>query len=366
MLVLPLAAVALLRFLRERANIFFVFVLPFLIILLVGFGSGTESSLGVVGADTDTGAAVLLHLPEDRIVTYDSRDAAAQAVEKNVLPAAVVFSENPLEPVVFLSRPGVGLDGRAQLDEAIAIENHRIAIIRQAKLVGAGDADVAGAIAAVPATPVRVERVGTVLFKGLSNFDASSLTQVILFVFLSSMTAASSVIRDRDLGMTRRKAASPVSTWQLVMGETLGRFSIAAFQAALIVVVTAVAFGVRWGDLLATGLILLLFILLSTGAGIFLGSALDNAQAADGVGIMTGLVLAALGGAMAPVEIFPPAMQTIARFTPHYWAIEGLKISVAGGSITEVGRSLAVLAAISFGLLFSAMAFYRHKVFGAR
>ncbi len=363
---LTLAAVALLRFLRERANIFFVFILPFLIILLVGFGADSQSSLGVVGADTETGAAVLLHLPKDQVSTYDSREAAAQAVEDNILTAAVVFSGDPSEPIVFLARPGVGFDSRAELDEAIAIENQRIAVLRQAKLVGADAVDIAAATAAVPATSIRVERVGTVLFEGLSRFDASSLTQVILFVFLSSMTAASAVIRDRDLGMTRRKAASPVSTWQLVMGETLGRFSIAAFQAALIVVVTAVAFGVSWGDPLATGLILVLFILLSTGAGIFLGSALDNAQAADGVGIMTGLVLAALGGAMAPVEIFPPAMQTIARFTPHYWAIEGLKVSVAGGSVTEVGRSLAVLAAISFGLLLSAVAFYRRKVFGDR
>lgn len=363
---LTLAAVALLRFLRERANIFFVFILPFLIILLVGFGSDFESSLGIVGAETEIGAAVLLHLPEDQVVTYDSRQAASQAVEENVLTAAVVFSEDRSEPIAFLSRPGVGLGGKAALDEAVAIENQRIAVNRQAMLVGAGDEDIAAAIAAVPATPIRVERVGTVFFEGLSSFDASSLTQVVLFVFLSSMTAASAVIRDRDLGMTRRKAASPVSTWQLVIGETLGRFSIAAFQAVLIVVVTAVAFGVSWGDPLATGLILVLFILLSTGAGILLGSALDNAEAADGVGIMTGLVLAALGGAMAPVEIFPPVMQTIARFTPHYWAIEGLKISVAGGSVSEVGSSLVVLAAISFGLLLSAVAFYRHKVFGAR
>ena len=69
---------------------------------------------------------------------------------------------------------------------------------------------------------------------------------------------------------------------------------------------------------------------------------------------------------MAPVEIFPPAMQTVARFTPHYWAVEGLKVSVAGGGIDQITESLAVLAAIAVGLLATSVMFYRRKVFANR
>ena len=60
--VLSIASTGLRRFLRERENIFFVFIFPILIILFVGiqFGSsGLVATLGVVGADTPVGRAIV-------------------------------------------------------------------------------------------------------------------------------------------------------------------------------------------------------------------------------------------------------------------------------------------------------------------
>ena len=361
---LAVANVGLRRFLRERSNIFFVFVLPFLIIFLLGFGFGsvTGSTMGVVGADTSVGAAVLAHLPADQIESYDSRDDVALAVEQNAVEAGAVFPDSALEPIVFISRPGVGLDMRAELEEAIGIENQQIAIVRQAGVVGATQSDINQVTSTIAPTPTETERIGDELWAGLNSFDVSALTQVTLFMFLSALTASSFLIQDRDLGMARRKASTPVPISRLVLGDTLGRFWISTFQAGLIVAVSASLFGVDWGDPLATGLILLLFALVATGAGILLGSAMNNAEAAGGVGVMLGIVLAAIGGAMAPVEIFPPAMQTIAKLTPHFWAIEGLKTSLAGGGVADVGQSAAVLAAIAAGLLAVSVPLYRRTV----
>jgi ABC-2 type transport system permease protein len=138
------------------------------------------------------------------------------------------------------------------------------------------------------------------------------------------------------------------------------------FQALLIVVLTAVAFGVGWGNPIITGAVLVLFGLIATGFGVLLGSALDSPEAANGVGIMSGLVLAALGGAMAPVEIFPAPMQTLARFTPHFWAIEGLQASLTEGDAGSLARPLVILAATAAGVLAVSTIFYRRRVFGSR
>ena len=54
--VLALARVALIRFLRERSNLFFVFVFPLAIVLLVGatFGAGFTPTIVIVDEGATT------------------------------------------------------------------------------------------------------------------------------------------------------------------------------------------------------------------------------------------------------------------------------------------------------------------------
>ncbi len=71
------------RFLRQRSNIFFVFVFPILIILLLGmmYGGGFDARVGVhVAGDGGPLAADLVEALDDLedvdVVTYDSRSRA--------------------------------------------------------------------------------------------------------------------------------------------------------------------------------------------------------------------------------------------------------------------------------------------------
>ncbi|MGI9609472.1 MAG: ABC transporter permease, partial [Acidimicrobiia bacterium] len=356
------------RFLRERSNLFFVLILPFLVILIVGFGtpSATESKLAVVGGDSEVGAAVLAQFEDDRIITFDAEEDALRAVGDTVASIAVVFPEDLSEPIRVQSRSGVGIDARTELEDAVSLQNQQFVLERQAALVGAEVSAVAAARAVVPETPVTTETIGTVIWGGLPNIDAAAITQVVLFMFLSALTASAALVEDRKLGMASRKAAAPISTTRLVAGETLGRFWITMFQAVLIVLLSGVAFGVGWGNPFLTGAVLVSFGLIATGFGVLLGSALDSPEAANGVGIMSGLVLAAVGGAMAPVEIFPDPMQTLARFTPHFWAVEGLQSSLTSGDTGSIARPLATLLAIAVGVLVVSTWLYRRRVFASR
>jgi ABC-2 type transport system permease protein len=74
--------------------------------------------------------------------------------------------------------------------------------------------------------------------------------------------------------------------------------------------------------------------------------------------VLFGLVLAAAGGAMVPVEVFPETMQAVAKFTPHYWAIDGFTEMVRrGGSFGDILLNLAILA--GFAVLFQVLATWR-------
>ena len=105
-------------------------------------------------------------------------------------------------------------------------------------------------------------------------------------------------------------------------------------QAAYIVVVTAVAFNVSWGDPLAAGAIIALFGLVAARLRAAGRGLSRNADQASSLGVFLGLALGALGGCLIPFAIMPDAMQSIARLIPHSWALLGLQelIRTAAGS----------------------------------
>jgi ABC-2 type transport system permease protein len=65
---------------------------------------------------------------------------------------------------------------------------------------------------------------------------------------------------------------------------------------------------------------------------------------------------------MVPVELFPDTMVTIARFTPHYWAIDAFADLVRrNGNVVDILPQLGILAA--FAAFFLVLATWRlHRV----
>jgi ABC-2 type transport system permease protein len=179
---------------------------------------------------------------------------------------------------------------------------------------------------------------------GGGAFDSGASTQLLLFVFLTSLNAAIWMIEARRLGVTRRILATPTSARTVIAGELLGRYLIAVTQAAIIVAGSALVFGVDWGDPAAAAAVILAFCLVGTGAGVLLGTALRNDQQAGAVALLLGLGLAALGGSMVPLEVFPPLMRTLAHVTPHAWGNDAFsELLRHRGDLRDVLPEVAVL-----------------------
>ena len=94
------------------------------------------------------------------------------------------------------------------------------------------------------ASPSRCESVGEVATNP-SGFALGAESQVILFMFLTSMTGPSRSSPPACYGISRREFSTPTSAGTIVLGETLGRFAFALFQGLFIVVATALLFGVE-------------------------------------------------------------------------------------------------------------------------
>jgi ABC-2 type transport system permease protein len=362
-----IAAVNLRRMARDRTNIFFVLVFPMLLILVIGmaFGGTFAPRLGVVvagdgGPLADRLVAALAADGRIEVDRVDSESGLQTAVERGELAAGLVVPagygrtvrSGGTAQLRFLARPDeygqqVGITVRGVLAE-------QGALLRAAGFA----ADQTGApfeqalrtaetlATGLPAVTVRTGTVGEALFPDdLGRFDLGASSQLLLFVFLTSLIGSTALVETRRLGVSRRMLATPTGTGTILLGEGLGRVAVALVQGLVIMLGAGLLFGVDWGDPPAAAALLALFALASGGAAMLMGAVFRTPQQAGGFGIMIGLVLAALGGAMVPIELFSGTMRTLSRFTPHAWANEGFAELVRrGGGLLDILPQLGVLA----------------------
>ncbi len=382
MKVLAIASANVRRMLRDRSNIFFVFIFPLALILLIGaqFGGGITPLIGV--HDPSTGelsretVALLSESPGVDTVDYPDRDRLMRAVERGHVSAGVFFPADLDSAalgggqvmVEFLARPdGFGWELRAVVASAVAEVMGPVGAARFASeetgLAFTLALDSARALAdTVPQVKVTVRSVGETVFpSSMGRFDLGASQQLVLFMFITGLTGYAALLLTRQLGISKRMLSTPTPIPTIIVGESLGRFGTAMVQGIYIVAVTALAFGVKWGDPLGVAAVVVVFSAVGAGGAMLLGSLFSNDQQTGGVGVIISLGLAALGGAMMPIEFFTPTMQTVALFTPHAWAIGALSELIRhDGTLLDILPQLGVLA--GFALLLLSLAAWRFRV----
>src|SRR5690348_15756838 len=93
-----------------------------------------------------------------------------------------------------------------------------------------------------------------------------------LFVFINSLALGAIAIENRRQGLYQRFLAGPVRPRTIVLGEVAGAFTIAIVQSLLIIGIGSFVFGVHWGDPIASGVLVVTWALVGTGAGMLSGS----------------------------------------------------------------------------------------------
>lgn len=362
------------RMLRDRSNIFFVFIFPLAIILLIGaqFGGDVDPAIGTHVADDGVLAAEIVTGLEEGgdldVFPYETPEDLTRAVERGQVQAGLFLpagmdeaaAGGAVAEIGFMTRPdGFGAQLQATVGAAVSKVMTPVSAAQFAS-AESGAAfeealpvarDLAGSIDDVT---VETTTLGEAIFpSSLGRFDLGAAQQLVLFVFLTALAGSSALILTRQLGISTRMLGTPTSVTSIVLGEGAGRWATAMVQGLYIVGATILLFRVNWGDPVGAFLIIVVFSAVGAGAGMLVGSVLSNEQQAGGIGIVVSLGLAALGGCMLPAELFSPAMQTVAHFTPHAWALDGFAELVrhdgsVGDILTELGVLLAYAAVLYF------------------
>lgn len=387
---IAIAAVSVKRLLRDRSSIFFVFIFPMLLILLVGaqFGGGETTLTLAVSADAagslgDDLVTALDDLDRVEVERHDEATAVVDAVARGQVAGGLLVPGG-YDDAIRSSPRGVVLDFVQRSDGAspamqslvlqvLGDQNQRISLADLVIVVNDSvsydealqQADLA--VGVLPDIGVARNEVGSDEladeFSGLGQFDLGAVQQLNLFVFLMALSSGAALIENRELGITRRVLAAPVSAGQAVRGEALGRYAVALLQGLYIIVGTLLLFGVDWGDPISAITILAVYAAASAGAGMLIGALARTQQQAGAFAVGLGISIAAVGGSMLPVELMPPGVRMVSRFTPHHWSYEAFADVVRrGDSVLGILPALGILALQAVVLLGIAAVLVRRRL----
>jgi ABC-type multidrug transport system permease subunit len=181
-----------------------------------------------------------------------------------------------------------------------------------------------------------------------TGFEQSVPGTMVMFILLILFTTGGvSLLMERNQGILRRLASSPMSRGSVVLGKFGARMSLGVVQIAFAMITGSVLFHVRWGqNLPMVVVVLLVYGSLAAALGMLLGNFGRTEGQVIGLGVIVSNLFAGLGGCWWPIEITPLWTQKLAFVFPTGWTMDALhKLINFGAAPSSVLPNLAVIAA---------------------
>ncbi|HEX3953702.1 MAG TPA: ABC transporter permease [Stellaceae bacterium] len=355
---------------RDRASLVLVFVLPPLVFIVFAsvFSAGASGKLDIAAGIVDqTDSADSVRLADSlrrqldgRLIRLRDVDALKDAIKSGRVDAGLVLHGDLVDtptPATVLIHPGRRAAGEVLAAQINAVAGQdlpelmlRREVARLEPILALTPEQVRRAddmpLGSSPAPPFATEQV---LPGGdpLLVYYAGAVS--ILFLMFTAMQGAMSLIDERRAGLRLRLGLSAGGVAPLLGGRMLWLIGLGAVQALVLFTVAAVIYGVPLlAHLAAWSAIAICAAAASAGIALAIAAACPTREQAQPVSTFTFLILAAIGGSMAPRFLMPEALQALGWFTPHTWVIEAYQTVLWRGLVNRtVVEAWAVLAGIA-------------------
>ncbi|PZD93838.1 hypothetical protein DNH61_20245 [Paenibacillus sambharensis] len=354
------AGYELLRMTRMRSVLLLLFVLPLLLIFLLGYGLDT----------TIRPVDVTVHVGDSGELGERSREFFEAAAAGGFIQVKMAASQAEVEEDVRAGASDYGIavpegfteqfmagSGRIVTYPGKLTEQNLAAETMLGKLTGQFEAGYLSAAMGVRVPEAEKPeggyiQTGTIVASGSAEFGPVSSLQyyasayLVMFLLFSGMAAAISMIEEKEHGTLPRLQSLPLALNAFLLGKFIAYIIIAVIQSAVIVLFTRYVYGVDWGG--SYGVILLTVLLTSLSAiclAVIVASVVRSRKAVESVFSMVTVIMTFLSGGM--MVGLGPVIETAGRFTINHWANELLKTVMTGGAWSELQQPLLVLAAIT-------------------
>jgi ABC-2 type transport system permease protein len=175
------------------------------------------------------------------------------------------------------------------------------------------------------------------------------------------------VLHEQDSQILPRILSCPVTPGQYVLSKLLRCFVLCSLAVILLLVASALLFGVKWGNPLKLAVVVAVWAGSMTGLLALIFSLSRTKEQANVLSPLVLLTLAMLGGSMFPYENLPHFLQVLGLYSPNRWAVLGLQAVARAKPMAEVLWPLAGLAAMgALGTLLGLFLFTRQLAAGGR
>ncbi len=188
---------------------------------------------------------------------------------------------------------------------------------------------------------------------------------MVYYVFFTGASASQSILKEDEEGTLQRLFTTPTQQSTILAAKFVAVLVTLLVQTVVLVVLSDLVFGVRWGRPLPVALVIAGTVVLGSGFGVFLNSLIKHTKQS---GIIYGVVLNVVGwigigrmfAASVPgTESFARVAGTVSLVSPHGWAMQGLEYAMAGGDAAKVLPTVAVMLVL--GGVFSVIAVFRFR-----
>jgi len=195
-----------------------------------------------------------------------------------------------------------------------------------------------------------------------SGFNQAVPGILVMFIMMIALSSGSlSLFLERQSGVLKRLAATPLTNREIILGKWLGKWFITILQLLYGMIMGWLLFKIHWGNhLIAIVIILLLWAAFNSALAVLLGSFAKSEGQVSAISTIGSLLLAALGGCWWPIEITPMWMQNVATFLPTGWIMDILhKLMYFGGQLQDI--SMQVIALLILTIIAMTTAFKKFK-----
>ncbi len=185
----------------------------------------------------------------------------------------------------------------------------------------------------------------------------------VMYLLFAANNGTESIFEEKRKGTYQRLFIMPLKENYIFLGKIFGVFLLTLTQFILIILITKFAYKVNWGNSFY-GLIVMVLssVLCFSGLSIFLASLMKSEGQIASIGPAVSLILGFTGGCMFPILTFPPWLNTISKFTPNRWAIDGFfKLMFDKGNLIDILPYASILFLMTIIFYLTGLTIFRLK-----
>jgi ABC-2 type transport system permease protein len=136
-------------------------------------------------------------------------------------------------------------------------------------------------------------------------------------------------------------------------GKVVGIFFTGVAQVGILILASAIFFGVRWGDPAGVAVLILATVYGAAGWGMLITAMARTPAQVGSIGSAIMLIFGILGGSFINLDQMHPIVQALSKITPNAWGLDGFTTLALGGTLADLAvpiTALLIMGTVLFGI----------------